>query len=82
MHKLTLQNRHHRKLPARQVGRPVWCAEVKRKSLAGALESVENAKVTSADALHLLKIRKSLLAQIPRQNQATWLDPDHWNLED
>ncbi|HXJ40253.1 MAG TPA: hypothetical protein VNH18_13320 [Bryobacteraceae bacterium] len=79
MHQLTLQNRHHRRHPARRVGTPEWCRELKRTALGRAIVTMEKTKLTAADAVHLMKVRRNLLAEFPQRGKATWVDPGHWD---
>lgn len=78
MKRLTLENRHHRKHPARKVGTVEWCREVKRVALRQTIATLEKTKMTPADAVQAMKVRKSLLAMCPRDTRATWEDPKHW----
>ena len=78
MKRLDDENRHHRKHPARTVGTVEWCQDLKRVALEKALDSMEKTKMTAADALLAMKIRKNLLAMCPKENRTVWEDPRHW----
>jgi hypothetical protein len=65
-------------LPLHDAGSEGWCTEVKELALGQVLATTEGGKVESADVVHLMKIRRTLVEQQRQDRKITWLDPERW----